>query len=311
MKRKEKQQNAVQKQTVQNGFAVSMAKSMFLKLRESLVSVLPIVILVLVLALTPLVEFSMTEFVTFLVSALCLVIGIGLFNLGADIAMTPMGEFVGRGLTKSRNLKVLIIVCFVMGILITVAEPDLSVLAGQVPMNNILLISIVGVGVALFLVVAIVKIVFKKDLSALLIFFSMIMFALAAILLETGKSNFLPLAFDSGGVTTGPITVPFIMALGVGIALTIGGKNANENSFGLIALCSIGPIIAVIILSLASKGEVSYELPDYSIAANLGANFGLAIGHIVLEVTIALGLIVAFFFVLQFTVLKSRLLTLP
>ncbi|MBO4554970.1 MAG: DUF1538 family protein, partial [Clostridia bacterium] len=99
-------------------------------------------------------------------------------------------------------------------------------------------------------------------------------------------------------------TVPFIMALGVGIALTIGGKNANENSFGLIALCSIGPIIAVIILSLASKGEVSYELPDYSIAANLGANFGLAIGHIVLEVTIALGLIVAFFFVLQFTVLK-------
>ncbi|MBO4554244.1 MAG: DUF1538 family protein, partial [Clostridia bacterium] len=191
-----------------------MAKSMFLKLRESLVSVLPIVILVLVLALTPLVEFSMTEFVTFLVSALCLVIGIGLFNLGADIAMTPMGEFVGRGLTKSRNLKVLIIVCFVMGILITVAEPDLSVLAGQVPMNNILLISIVGVGVALFLVVAIVKIVFKKDLSALLIFFYMIMFALAAILLETGKSNFLPLAFDSGGVTTGPITVPFIMALG-------------------------------------------------------------------------------------------------
>ena len=304
MKKKENQPSALPKQTVQNGFLKSMTKSMLLKLRESLVSVLPIVILVLVLALTPLVEFSMSEFVTFLVSALFLVIGIGLFNLGADIAMTPMGELVGRGLTKSRNLKVLIIVCFVMGVLITIAEPDLSVLAGQVPMNNILLIAIVGVGVALFLVVAIVKIVFKKDLSALLIFFYMIMFALAAVLIETGKASFLPLAFDSGGVTTGPITVPFIMALGVGIALTVGGKNANENSFGLIALCSVGPIIAVIILSLASKGEVSYELPDYSIAANLGANFGLAMGHIVLEVTIALGLIVAFFFVLQFAVLK-------
>ena len=126
-----------------------------------------------------------------------------------------------------------------MGVLITVAEPDLSVLASQVSevIDGTVLIITVGAGVGLFLVIAILKIVFRKDLSLLLMFFYMLLFALCAILIECGKGGFLALAFDSGGVTTGPITVPFIMALGVGIATTIGGKNSNENSFGLIALC--------------------------------------------------------------------------
>ena len=281
-----------------------MSKSMMAKVKDALISVLPIVLIFLVLELTPLTEFTTKEIVVFVVAAVCLIIGIGLFNLGADMAMTPMGEMVGRGLTKSKNLKVLLIVCFIMGVLITIAEPDLSVLAEQVPVNNIVLIAIVGVGVALFLVLAIVKIVFKKDLSTFLIFFYMFLFALAAVLLETGKNSFLPLAFDSGGVTTGPITVPFIMALGVGVALTVGGRNANENSFGLIALCSVGPIIAVLLLSLFSKGDVAYTLPDYSIEANLGINFWKTLGHTVGEVALALGLIVAFFIILQLAVLK-------
>lgn len=289
---------------MQNGFLVLMTKSMFSKVKDALVSVLPIALIVFVLVLTPLVDLSTKELLAFGLSAVFLIIGIGLFNLGAEMAMTPMGEMVGSGLTKSRNIVVLLIVCFVMGILITVAEPDLSVLAEQVPINNILLIVVVGVGVALFLVIAIVKIVYKKDLSLILVFFYMVMFALAAVLLETGKSTFLPMAFDSGGVTTGPITVPFIMALGVGVALTIGGRNANENSFGLIALCSVGPVLAVLILSIFSNGSLTYELPDYSIDANLGANFGATLGHTVGEVALALGLIVVFFIILQFAVLK-------
>lgn len=287
-----------------NSFILPMTKSLFSKLKDSLVSVLPIALIVFILVLTPLVDFTTKELVVFGVSAVFLIIGIGLFNLGAEMAMTPMGEMVGSGLTKSRNIVVLLIVCFVMGVLITVAEPDLSVLAGQVPINNIVLIVVVGVGVALFLVLAIVKIVFKKDLSLILVFFYMVIFALAAVLLEMGKSVFLPMAFDSGGVTTGPITVPFIMALGVGVALTIGGRNANENSFGLIALCSVGPVLAVLVLSMFSKGEVNYQLADYSIEANLGSNFGLTLGHTIGEVALALGLIVAFFIVLQFAVLK-------
>ena len=300
-----KNKTSAKQVNMQDGFLSLMTRSMLVKLKDAVISVLPIALIVLVLALTPLTDFSTKEIVTFVVSAICLILGMGLFNLGADMAMTPMGEMVGAGLTKSRKLSLLLIVCFVMGVLITVAEPDLSVLAGQVPIEpSILLIIVVGIGVGLFLLLAILKIVFKKDLSVLLIFFYLTLFAIGAVLIETGKGSFLPLAFDSGGVTTGPITVPFIMALGVGVALTIGGKNANENSFGLIALCSIGPILAVLFLSLATNGEVSYELADYSIDAKLGANFGKAFGLTVGEVALALGLIVAFFLILQFAVLK-------
>ena len=287
-----------------NAFLATMAKTLIAKIRDASASVLPIVLICLVLALTPLAEFSTKEILAFVFSALALIIGLGLFNLGAEMAMTPMGELVGSGLTKARNLPLLLIICFIMGVLITIAEPDLSVLAGQVPINNILLIAIVGIGVAVFLVLAVVKIVFKKDLAHILLFFYMLVFALAAVLIGTGKVSFLSLSFDSGGVTTGPITVPFIMALGVGIALTIGGKNANENSFGLIALCSVGPIIAVLVLSLFAKGGISYEIADYSVGAYLGKNFGITLGRTVAEVSIALGLIVAFFLILQFTVLK-------
>ena len=212
-----------------------MLKILFEKLKEAFASVLPVTLIVLVLSFTPLVDFTTRELLIFAVSAVFLVIGIGLFNLGADLAMTPMGEHVGSGLTKSRKLLLLLSVCFMMGVLITVAEPDLSVLADQVKnaVEPVLLIVTVGVGVGLFLLLAIVKIVWKKDLSTIIIFFYMALFMLGMLMLTFGKEQFVPLAFDSGGVTTGPITVPFIMALGVGVAGAIGGKNANENSFGL------------------------------------------------------------------------------
>lgn len=283
-----------------------MLKILLGKLKESLMAVLPVTLIVLVISFTPLVRFSARETVVFAVSAVFLIVGISLFNLGADLAMTPMGEHVGSGLTKSKKLKVLLSVCFVMGVLITVAEPDLSVLAEQVKavMNNMLLIVTVGAGVGLFLVIAVLKIVFRKNLSTLLMFFYMMLFAVCAVLIENGKNDFLPLAFDSGGVTTGPITVPFIMALGVGIATTIGGRNANENSFGLIALCSIGPMIAVMALSLSAKGDLAYMLPDYSMSAATGLPLAKAVLGTLREVAVALGLIVLFFTVLQVTVLR-------
>lgn len=290
----------------QKSMAKSIGMNTLSKLKESLFSVLPVAVIVLIFALTPVTDFTTKEIVAFVVSAIMLILGIALFNVGADLAMTPMGEQVGAGLTKSKKLPLLLGVGFAMGVLITVAEPDLSVLAEQVKavMNSTVLIVTVGVGVGLFLVIAISKIVFRKDLSSLLLFFYMVLFALTAIMFEKGKGVFLPMAFDSGGVTTGPITVPFIMALGVGVALNSGGRNAKENSFGLIALCSIGPMLAVMALSLASKGDMSFTLPDYSIDANLGANFAPALGAVALEVLIALGLIVVFFAILQVTVLK-------
>lgn len=276
------------------------------KLRESLISVVPVSLMVFFLAITPWVDISRHELLVFGAAALLLIVGISLFNLGADMAMTPMGQYIGEGLTRSRKLGILLGVSFLMGLLITVAEPDLSVLAGQVSavMNGTLLIFTVGVGVGLFLLVAVLKIVFHSDLTSILMFCYMILFSIAALLFDSGKGSFLPLSFDSGGVTTGPITVPFIMALGVGIALTVGGRNASENSFGLIALCSVGPIAAVLMLSLTAKGDLSFTIPDYSMDAVLHKGFGGLLGEMSLEVGKSLVLVVLFFFILQFAILK-------
>ena len=277
------------------------------KLREAFASVLPVALIVLAVSFTPLVSFSPKQLIVFSICAVFLIGGIGLFNLGADLAMTPMGEHVGSGLTKSRRLQLLVSVCFIMGVLITVAEPDLSVLAEQVKnaVEPLLLIATIGVGVGLFLVLSIVKIVFKRDLSTIIIFFYMLLFMFGMLMVTFGKDMFVPLAFDSGGVTTGPITVPFIMALGVGVAGAIGGKNANENSFGLIALCSVGPIIALMGLVLFSKGDLTYQLSEsaYSIDECL-ENFLPTILAVAKEVVVALGLIVIFFMVLQILVLR-------
>ena len=280
--------------------------TMLKKIKEALVSVLPVAAIVCLLNLTPLVHFTGLEIGVFLVSAVFLIFGIGLFSMGADMAMTPMGEYTGAGLTKSKKLLLLISVCFLMGLLITIAEPDLTVLANQVKdvVNETLLIVAVGVGVGIFLVLSVIKMVFHKPLSSMLLYFYMILFALASLVIAMGNGDFLPMAFDSGGVTTGPITVPFIMALGVGIAATIGGKDVGENSFGLIAMCSVGPILAVMLLGATADGELSYQVPDYAIENGLGFALVEKILHTLKEVGIALGLIVLFFAILQITVLK-------
>jgi hypothetical protein len=276
------------------------------KLKESVISVMPVSLLVLALSLTPWVDISGHELFVFIVAAFLLVLGIGLFNLGADMAMTPMGQYVGQGLTASKKMGILLGVGFAMGLLITIAEPDLTVLAEQVKavMNGTLLITTVGVGVGLLLLIGIIKIVFHLDLTNLLLFFYMVLFCLAALLIDAGKGSLMAMSFDSGGVTTGPITVPFIMALGVGIALTVGGRNASENSFGLIALCSVGPILAVLALSLLSKGSLKYEMVDYSMGSVFSEGTFQLFLHKALEVGKSLILVVAFFFVLQFLVLK-------
>lgn len=272
------------------------------KIKEALISVLPVTIIVLILYFTPLVSLTNYELLVFLVSAFLLILGIGLFNMGADIAMQPMGEKVGSSLMKSKKIPIIAIICFVLGVLITVAEPDLSVLASQVSdvINPIILMITVGVGVGLFLVLAILKIIFKKDLSMMLMFFYMLMFALTGLVILSGNGRFLALAFDSGGVTTGPITVPFIMSLGVGVAATIGGRNASENSFGLISLCSIGPILAILILGITIKGDIPYTDPAYVVNPSFWQGLWQTIGSVSKEVILALSLIVLFFVLVQF-----------
>ena len=174
-------------------------KQFYLKVKEALVSVLPVTLIVIILNLTPLVDFSRKEINIFIVCSILLILGIGLFNLGADLAMTPMGEYVGAGLTKSKKLLVLLGVCFALGLFITIAEPDLTVLATQVSgiMSSTKLILFVGLGVGIFLVLAILKIVFKISLSRMLMYFYMLLFALSALLIASGNESLLGLSFDN------------------------------------------------------------------------------------------------------------------
>ena len=283
-----------------------MRKALFEKLKESMISVLPVVGIVVIAYFTPFVEMTSQELMVFLICSVFLILGIGLFNLGADMSMTPMGDQVGAGLTKTRKINLLVAVCFIMGLLITVAEPDLSVMAGQVAavINPTVLIVFVGLGVGIFLVIAVVKIVFKVDLCKLLMLFYALMFSIIALLIESGHSAMIPLSVDSGGVTTGPVTVPFIMALGVGIATVVGGKNVKENSFGLIALCSIGPVIAVLFLSLFSSGTLSYTVADYSMESVLAKGILHVVIKVAGDVLKALALIIIVFLVLNAFLLK-------
>ena len=283
-------------------------KELLEKIKEALISALPITAIVYLMSLTPWFDFSRDELITFTIGAVLLILGIGFFNLGADLAMTPMGTHVGSGMSRQKKLGLLLSVCFALGVLITVAEPDLQVLAKQVAgvMDGNLLIIAVGIGVGVFLIAAILKIVFKKTLSELLSVFYMLLFALALILTTQGKQDLLPMAFDSGGVTTGPITVPFIMALGVGISHILGDRRSKENSFGLVALCSIGPILAVMVLSMFSNGEMTYKVPDYAVSSDIAGAYLRTAWHTVQEVSIALGLIVVFFLICQFAFLHMN-----
>ncbi len=269
-------------------------KLLLTKLKDAMLSVLPITLIVCLLHWTRIAPLDEHVFPLFLICAFLLVIGMALFTLGADTAMMPMGSAIGASLTKTKKLWIILILAFLLGTLITIAEPDLAVLSEKVPINpSILLVLIVAIGVGLFLMVGIFRIIFQKSLNVMLIFF----YALVFMLTNLCGDGFLALAFDSGGVTTGPITVPFIMALCAGFAAVRGGKRSNEDSFGLIALCSIGPIMVVAVMGLFVKPV--YEPDIYEVSPYL---FHMILKGSLLtmkEVAIAILPVVAFFFIYQ------------
>ena len=216
------------------------------KVKESLSSVLPITIIVLILSVT-LVPLEIGTLALFLTGAVLLIVGMGFFQLGAEMSMTPLGQSVGGRLIRGKRLLPLILVAFVMGAFITIAEPDLQVLANQVAsIPNQVLIWTVAVGVGIFLAIAVLRIIFQVSLAKLLVIFYILLFLLSFF----SPSSFTAVAFDSGGVTTGPMTVPFIMALGVGLSAARSDPDGAEDSFGLVALCSIGPIMMVLLLGI-------------------------------------------------------------
>ena len=269
------------------------------KIMESLAAVLPITAIVLIISVF-LVPTKVGTMFMFLVGAVLLIIGMGFFQLGAEMSMSPLGEGIGSQVSKSRKILTVVLIGFIMGVIITISEPDLQVLAEQVPsVPNLTLIITVAVGVGIFLAMAIVRILFQVDLSKMLI----ILYALLIVGSFLVPADFIAVAFDSGGVTTGPMTVPFIMAMGVGLASVRGDKNATSDSFGLVALSSVGPIIAVLILGcLYDTSEAAYTptvVPNVLTTREVFIEFAIQLPRYAEEVAVSLLPIMLMFFIFQ------------
>ena len=275
------------------------------KIIESLTSILPIALIVLVLSVA-FVPMDTGTFVLFLVGVFLLIVGLGSFMLGADMSMLVIGEKIGATMTHSRKIWLIALLSFVIGIIVTIAEPDLQILAEQVPaiaqktpLGNYLLILTVAIGVGIFLTIGMLRIVFHVPLHLLLIVFYIVAFVLSIFV----SPDFWAVSFDSGGVTTGPMTVPFIMSLGVGVASIRGGKGSKNDSFGLVAFSSVGPIIAVLILGIIFDiHDVEYTVEALSSPTDTRGIFFeylRGFGDYAAEVAIALSPIVAFFILFQ------------
>ena len=276
------------------------------KLKEAVSAVLPIMVIVLLLCFS-IAPISPSVMLEYIIGAAMLVLGMMFFTLGAEMAMTPMGEKVGSSMTQSRKLWIMIVLGFILGFIITISEPDLQVLAEQVPsVPNLVLVVAVAVGVGIFLVVALMRILFAVPLPPLLVVFYAAVFLLAVF---TPKS-FLSVAFDSGGVTTGPMTVPFIMALGIGISAIRSDRHAADDSFGLVALCSIGPILAVLILGMIYQSDGGYyaagTITEVEDSVELGALFFHALPDYLGEIAVSLLPIILFFAVFQILSLRLK-----
>lgn len=267
-------------------------KKILLETKNAAISVGSIYALVMILVAARLVSFGgWVGILSFTLATVFVILGIALFNYGAETAMTPIGKKIGRGLTRQGNIVVLLLIVFLFGMLITVAEPDLAVLANQTAslVSRPVLIFAVGAGVGTFLVLSILKIVKKIRLTRLLMFFYLIAFGLMVLLLDNGKGAVIGLCFDSGGVTTGPMTVPFLMSLGAGVAAVLAKKSDQEASFGFIAFASIGPIIIVLLLMLFAKEGLNYSMSRYEVPDN----FFLAFLHHMPSELQAVGLSIA------------------
>ena len=258
------------------------------KIQESLSSVLPITVIVLILSIS-LVPMEIGTLALFLTGAVLLIVGMGFFQLGAEMAMTPLGQSVGGRLIKSKKIILIILVSFFMGAIITIAEPDLQVLANQVAsVPNQVLIWTVVVGVGIFLVVAVLRIIFRISLPMMLLVFYILLFLLSFF----SPDSFTAVAFDSGGVTTGPMTVPFIMALGVGFSAARSDREGASDSFGLVALCSIGPIMMVLLLGIFYNPEeavyTATEIADIATTQDVVKQFILAVPEYSKEVVVSI-----------------------
>jgi len=281
-----------------------MKKLFFEQLYQSVKSILPITLIIFVISIGSLNYDLINLIPSFLIGAVLLIVGMTLFNLGVDISMVEIGSKIGSDLTKKKTIPLILMFSFIIGFVVTIAEPDLSVLASQVPsITDDLLINFVGLGVGIFLLFAVFRLLYQLHYSLILAVFCIIAFVLAFYT----PSEFVPLAFDAGGVTTGPLSVPFIIALGAGLAFKRRDKKRKEDTFGIISFCSIGPVIVVLILGIifnAKSSYVPYDIPNYGTLGELIKLFINTLPKFLWDVLESFSPIIIFFLCYNFLFLK-------
>ena len=253
-----------------------MSDNLKQKFIDSILSVLPIMIIMLIIA--TILKFSIVAILSIIISTIFLLIGITLFTYGSKLSMIEIGTELGSNLVKTKKPLLIFIISFIVGIIITISEPDLKVLANQLSLNNpIFFILIVSMGVGLFLALATIRIIYEIDLKKIII----ISYGLIILLTLFANKNMVPISFDAGGVTTGPMSVPFIIAMGLGFSKFMSRKESKNNSFGLVALCSIGPILTTLIYSIFIKSEINYTSNYNYDINNLGSLISSYVNYII------------------------------
>lgn len=276
------------------------------KFKETAVSVLPVMAIVLLLGLT-IVPIEKMMLVRFVIGGILLIIGLTIFLLGVDLGIQPMGERCGAELTKKRSLPLLLIVAFIIGFIVTAAEPDIQVFGDQVRgvfsfVNKSAITFVIAAGVGLFIMIGLLRTVLNLSIKWTFFISYAILFGIAMF----APDSFIGIAFDSGGATTGPMTVPFIMALGLGVSSV---RDDNDNSFGLTGVCSVGPVMAVIIYAIALKIGGAFEnstqvLETTAESAESVISFGTTIVHVLKESLISIAPLFGLFIVFQIFLLK-------
>lgn len=267
------------------------------KLKETLVSVIPIIVIVLILNFTvaPLGD----KLLPFLLGGLLLVLGLSLFLAGTDIGMVPVGQKLGSVLANRRSVPLMMAMGFIIGFSVTLAEPDVTVLANQIhslnpAINSKVLVVMIALGLGLFVDIGLLRTVLGFPLKWLLIGFYLLVFALVLFIDQSMAS----ICFDASGATTGPLAVPFLLALGLGVSAST--KHGDDSSFGLTGIASIGPILAVAAMALMSHSTGGAEIMVFGSASH-------GFGHVILsklkDTAIGFGPLFVIIMVLQFTLL--------
>ena len=277
-----------------------MLKNIFNTIKVSILSILPLVLVVLIFNLTGLVVLSSSEVYKLIFASILLIVGMVMFNIGVNSSLITIGDLLGSSLTKIKRIIVIILIIFLIGFLVTFAEPSVALLASQVPSSDLLFIAFVSLGAGLFLIIGVLRIIFNRPINTLLMIGYLVVFSLLTFV----DSGYIPMAFDSSGVTTGLLTVPFIMAIGRGIASSHSNKHNQNDSFGLVGLVCIGPIIFVLLMGIIAGSAPTIIATDTMPVTNLFLALMDEIGSTAFSIAIILIPILVFFYFYQLALIK-------